>query len=172
MKTRFKYLFSLLYVVMPLLLIGSQPKDEILPPWQEGELEIHHIYTGRGESVFCIFPDGTTMLIDAGDSGPHRDPRTTPASPDNSRQPGEWIAKYISNLLNHTGKSRIDYAYLTHFHGDHMGVVYKDAPKTKKGGDYVLTGFAEVYENIPFAKLVDRDWPEYSNPVPQKGAAF
>lgn len=37
-------------------------------------MEIHHIYTGRGECVFCIFPDGTNMLIDAGDIGPYNDP--------------------------------------------------------------------------------------------------
>ena len=35
--------------------------------WKPGEMEIHHIYTGRGESNFMIFPDGTTMLVDAGD---------------------------------------------------------------------------------------------------------
>ena len=31
-----------------------------------GALEIHHISTGRGNSTLCIFPDGTTLLIDAG----------------------------------------------------------------------------------------------------------
>jgi len=49
----------------------SQEEGKVLPPWVNGEMEIHHIYTGRGEGVFCIFPDGTTMLIDAGDIGPY-----------------------------------------------------------------------------------------------------
>jgi len=38
--------------------------------WHEGEMDLHHIYTGRGESNFMIFPDGTSMLVDAGDYDP------------------------------------------------------------------------------------------------------
>lgn len=147
-------------------------EDTPLPAWTEGELEIHHIQTGRGNATFCIFPDGTTMLIDAGDIGPHRDPRTTPAVPDDSRQPGEWIARYILNRLPFTDHKKIDYACLTHFHDDHMGGVYKESSKIKKGSDYYLSGLSEIYEHIPFLKLVDRDWPKYSNPVPLKGAAI
>ena len=35
--------------------------------WKEGEFQIHFIYTGVAESMFFIFPDGTTMLLDCGD---------------------------------------------------------------------------------------------------------
>jgi len=35
--------------------------------WIKGHFQIHFIYTGASESVFLIFPDGTTMLIDCGD---------------------------------------------------------------------------------------------------------
>lgn len=149
-----------------------QTEEEIFPKWKEGEMEIHHIYTGRGESVFCIFPDGTNMLIDAGDTGPHNDPRTTHGSPDESKQAGEWIARYISRVLEYREEKKIDYAYLTHFHGDHMGGAFPDSPKTKKGGDYILSGLTEVAENIPFKKMVDRDWPTYQYPTPQKGNTF
>jgi len=135
-------------------------------------MEIHHIYTGRGECVFCIFPDGTNMLIDAGDSGPHQDPRTTHTSPNNSKQPGEWIARYISRLLVYRNEKTIDYAYLTHFHGDHMGGVFPDSPKTQKGGTYILSGLTEVAEYIPFKKMVDRDWPTYQFPKPLNGKTF
>ena len=61
--------------------------------WKKGELDIHFIYTGRGEAVFYIFPDGTSMLVDAGDhqaSVPMTDPK-----PDLSRRGGEWVARYI-----------------------------------------------------------------------------
>ena len=166
-----KKTMSLIFVsfISIITVFAQKSEEEKLSAWKEGEMEIHHIYTGRGEAVFCIFPDGTTMLIDAGDAGPHRDPRTTPASPDSSRQPGEWIARYITDRLN---CAEIDYAFLTHFHSDHMGSVFQNSPKTKKGGDYYLTGLTEVYEYIPFIKLVDRDWPTYSNPVPQEGVTF
>jgi len=148
-------------------MILAQEKGMPLPSWQEGEMEIHHIYTGRGEAVFCIFPDGTTLLIDAGDVGPHRDPQTTQASPDESRQPGEWIARYISKRLDFLPEKKIDYAFLTHFHRDHMGGVFENSPKTAKGGDYYLSGLTEVYEHLPFSKMIDRDWPSYQYPKPQ-----
>ena len=38
-----------------------------LTPWSEGELDIHTISTGRGECLFFIMPDGTTMVVDAGE---------------------------------------------------------------------------------------------------------
>ena len=34
--------------------------------WIKGHFQIHFIYTDASESVFLIFPDGTTMLIDCG----------------------------------------------------------------------------------------------------------
>ena len=37
-----------------------------LPPWTRGTLDIHQLSTGRGNAAFFIFPDGTTMLFDAG----------------------------------------------------------------------------------------------------------
>lgn len=64
-----------------------------LPPWTAGTLDIHHIVTGRGNSTFVVFPDATTMLVDAGAvvSAPaHADPL-----PDGSRTPGAWIADYV-----------------------------------------------------------------------------
>jgi beta-lactamase superfamily II metal-dependent hydrolase len=172
-----QFSISLKSVFLPFVLFisitgNSQPENQTFPNWKAGEMEIHHIYTGRGECVFCIFPDGTNMLIDAGDTGPHRDPRKTHGSPDETRQPGEWIARYISRLLDYRDEKKIDYAYLTHFHSDHMGRAFPTSPKTKNGGDYVLSGLSEVAEYLPFKTLIDRDWPTYQFPVPQKGNTF
>ena len=44
---------------------------EYLPEWQAGYLDIHQVSTGRGNAAYLIFPDGTTMLLDAGDLGVH-----------------------------------------------------------------------------------------------------
>jgi len=158
--------------LLSLFFKSNAQSENKFPKWEEGEMEIHHIYTGRGECVFCIFPDGTNLLIDAGDTGPHRDPRTTHGSPNETKQPGEWIARYILRLLDYRNEKTIDYAYLTHFHGDHMGGVFADSPKTKKGGNYVLSGLTEVAEYVPFKKMIDRDWPTYQFPTPQKGKTF
>ena len=32
--------------------------------WKQGHFQVHSIYTGVAESMFMIFPDGTSMLID------------------------------------------------------------------------------------------------------------
>ena len=98
----------------------SYPEPEYLPQWQQGWMDIHTIATGKGDASFIIMPDGTTMLIDAGDVTGGR--FKAPALPDDSRRPGEWIARYIlefSKGLPHP--QRVDYLWLTHFHEDHMG---------------------------------------------------
>src|SRR5207342_3548256 len=91
-----------------------------------GTLDIHQINTGRGNAALLIFPDGTTMLLDAGDGG-NLPPRGTPPKPDASRTPAEWIARYIRHMLAHDPSPALDYGYLTHFHDDHMGALTKVA---------------------------------------------
>lgn len=140
----------------------AQTVGERLPPWTEGSLDIHQINTGRGNAAFFIFPDGTTMLIDAGDLV-RSSPRVTEPRPDNSRGPGEWIARYIHHLLSPDGV--LDYAYLTHFHADHMGGLSPGA-KVSKSGAYKLTGITEVGEFIRIKKILDRGWPDYNFPQP------
>ncbi|MBT4139859.1 MAG: hypothetical protein HOE48_18215, partial [Candidatus Latescibacteria bacterium] len=38
-----------------------------LPSWTDGILDLHHINTGFGDAAFYVLPDGTTMLVDAGE---------------------------------------------------------------------------------------------------------
>src|ERR1044072_2776377 len=47
----------------------AQHPGQPLPPWTPGTLDIHQINTGRGNAALLIFPDGTSMLLDAGDGG-------------------------------------------------------------------------------------------------------
>jgi len=64
-----------------------------LEPWSKGTLDVHQISTGRGNAALVVFPDGTTLLYDAGDTGDGI-PLAT-AVPDGTRAPGEWIARYV-----------------------------------------------------------------------------
>ena len=98
----------------------AQQVGQPLPAWTPGTLDIHQINTGRGNAALLIFPDGTSMLLDAGDGG-NPPPRGTPPKPDGSRTPGEWIARYIRHMLAHDASPALDFGFLTHFHGDHMG---------------------------------------------------
>ncbi len=162
--------FLFLYVLILCACLGdvtpvsAQTVGEPLPPWTEGTLDIHQISTGKGNSAFFILPDGTSMLVDAGALG-SRTIRHVEPSPDDSRTPGEWIARYIKRVHPLHDAAVIDYALLTHFHGDHMGEV-SETSKMSGSGNYRLSGITEVAEYIPIREILDRGWPDYDFPSP------
>lgn len=135
-----------------------------LPAWSRGELDIHHINTGRGEAQVLILPDGTSLLVDTSGRTVEKPPFSLPTKPDASRPPGEWVARYVRRVLPGHAKG-IDYALLTHFHGDHMGVIVEDSPRSALG-EYQLSGITEIAEHLPIAKIIDRGWPDYDYPAP------
>ncbi|MGI6573468.1 MAG: ComEC/Rec2 family competence protein [Fermentimonas sp.] len=148
------------------VIAGQEKQPEIglpYPDWEEGELDIHHIYTGRGEANFFILPDGTSMLIDAGNYDRQDYLLMTPALPDTTRQAGEWIARYIERVNPH--KDHVNYFFLSHFHDDHFGEVRNTMQMTTgRDPDYILSGISEVAEQIHFDKLVDSSYPRYDFP--------
>ena len=154
----------LLFFVLFSATVRSQSIGEILPGWTPGTLEIHQISTGRGNSALFIFPDGTTMLVDAG-AQVGTNPRWAAPRPDDSRTPGEWISRYVRQMLKTDAPVRLDYVLITHFHSDHMGQ-FSESEKVSKSGQYKLTGITEVGENLPIGKLMDRGWPDYDYPAP------
>lgn len=64
--------------------------------WREGELRLSFFNTGRGETMFFVFPDGRSMLLDCGDE------RTLEAI----------------EAMNPKGRD-IDIVELSHYHSDH-----------------------------------------------------
>ncbi|GLB51308.1 hypothetical protein NBRC110019_03470 [Neptunitalea chrysea] len=128
------------------------------PKWEEGILEIHHINTGRGDAAYFILPDGTTMLVDAGDTS-ETHPRTlsvrnAPLTPNRSKTAPQWIVDYIKQFSPKVNKE-IDYAIITHYHDDHFGEV-DSIRKISDKGDYQLTGITEVGTLVPIHTLIDR----------------
>ena len=135
-------------------------------PWRAGWLDLHHISTGRGNSMLAILPDGTSLMVDAGAVDESSDARAlAPARPDASRRPGEWIARYAARQLAATPAKQIDTFVLSHFHGDHMGQLTARSPQSKMG-DYKLTGVSDVAETLPIRRVLDRGFPDYSYPGP------
>ncbi|WP_425601090.1 lamin tail domain-containing protein [Halosolutus halophilus] len=67
----------------------------------EGELEIHHIDVGQGDSTLIVTPANETILIDSGDW----------------RQDGSEVIAY----LEAQGIDRIDHLVATHADADHIG---------------------------------------------------
>jgi beta-lactamase superfamily II metal-dependent hydrolase len=143
--------------------VGAGP---VMEPWRRGWLEIHHISTGRGNSVLAILPDGASVMIDAGAVKASSGADVAAARPDGSRRPGEWIGRYARHHLRTAPRQEIGTFLLTHLHGDHMGEYTDDLPLAK-GGEYRLAGVGDVAEVLPIRRIVDRGWPEYSYPAPQ-----
>lgn len=169
MKPAIGYFFIALFVFHLNSRAQTAGRGQPLPAWQEGWLDLHHINTGRGNAAFYIFPDGTTMLFDAGEQDP-ADPRTWSARnstphPNNSKKPYEWIAAYI-RLFGPAGQNPvIDYAAISHFHDDHFGAFYPEAPLSASG-KYRLTGMTGVGTLLPIHCMLDRGYPAYDYPAP------
>ena len=143
------------------------PDSEVGKPyrgWQEGELDLHFIHTGAGENAFHVFPDGTTVLLDAGDWDHEHYKDGVPEKPDRSRRPGEWIARYIKRIRPDI--DAIDYVMASHFHTDHIGDgKFGAGMTTDRDPNYQLSGIAHVGEFYRFGTAFDRGYPGYDKPT-------
>ncbi len=142
---------------------------EPLPAWSPGYFYIHHISTGRGNATYFVFPDGTTLLIDAGEADRKfaesvAPLKAFPPRPDGAHSAGYWIADYIRQFAPAGRSVKLDYALITHFHTDHIGTITPDSPMSRTGA-YRLAGITEVAERIPIDTLIDRAAPSYDYPV-------
>ena len=163
---------------------------EPLPLWQEGWLDIHSINGGRGESFYYIFPDGTTMLVDAAGAndfeieGP--DGSGIYSRPSQQYSSGNVIVRYLGHFAPEIAGGRIDYMMISHYHSDHMGgytsnfakygwrVVDKNGTITPainlNAGGFLLNGLPEVGISWPIVKLIDRgDWNNRASTVWESG---
>jgi beta-lactamase superfamily II metal-dependent hydrolase len=141
-----------------------EAESDEFEPWRAGFLDIHHVSTGRGNSTLLICPDGKSIMIDAG-AVKSASEGMDAARPNGSRRPGEWIGRYALHHMRTAPRQELDYFVLTHFHGDHMGDLFPDSPRSRYG-DYRLTGVTDVAELIPIHCLIDRGFPAYDYPAP------
>lgn len=139
--------------------------NDALPLWSEGYFDIHQIDTGRGNSTLLIFPDGTTMMIDAG-AGNASEETSSKAHPNTRFRPGQWQALYAGG---YSGAKSLDYFLTTHIHPDHIGDITGDSPLSADG-TYRLTGVSDVDAMLPITTLIDRAYPEYGSTPPLQAA--
>ena len=143
---------------------GSFRTGSTLPMWQEGWLDIHAINTGRGESFWFIFPDGTTMLLDASGSLPQEthplDPPGCISRPSPDISAGRVIIDYVNHFMPDVANGKVDYFMLSHYHGDHMGAWRAKPEKYGIGvhpeGGFELISLGEVASELPIGTLIDR----------------
>ncbi len=79
---------------------AQQPQEQAQSVVLSEKLKIHIIDVGQGDSTLVELPNGTAMLIDAGE-----------------REYGRSVVSYVKAL----GYKRIDYLVGTHPHSDHIG---------------------------------------------------
>ena len=134
--------------------------------WKKGHFQVHFIFTGLCESMFLIFPDGTSMLLDCGDHEyKSRGNRPVPILPSEDRHTGEWIARYVQRV-NPNGRD-VDYMMLSHYHCDHGGYPVYHAGFADHGGQQIcLSGFSHAAEYLNFGKAFDRCFPAAGDPLP------
>ncbi|ETZ20981.1 hypothetical protein [Pedobacter sp. V48] len=163
-----KRLILIVIALVCLQELSNAQNKKPIPAWKAGNLDIIIFKTGRGDAIFTIMPDGTTMLSDPGELD-LTDPRTesdrnSRAYPNASRFADEWISTYIRQVSPSKKPSFVDYAFITHFHDDHYGLIYEGARKSRNG-DYYLSGMTGVGDQISFGKILDRGYPNYNTPV-------
>ena len=124
-----------------------------LPDWSEGHLDIHLINTGRGECCFYILPDGTTLLVDAGEvqSNAFTIPKNVPAH--------RVYAYYIKHFIP-SDKKVIDYCAPSHLHIDHIGG--EDSLFGTAEAGYRKSGLTALYDYVPYNHILDQAYPNYT----------
>lgn len=97
-------LISSIVLLLAILLLSSCVAENAtpaqVPKLEEGIMAVHFFDVGQGDSEFIQFPNGETMLIDAGET-----------------DMGETVVEDIKAL----GYSEITYIVATHPHSDHIG---------------------------------------------------
>jgi len=136
--------------------------------WQDGYLDIHHLSTGAGDCIYMIMPDGTTMMVDAGNKIETGD--SYPGQlPNSNKTTGEWITDYVNHFATEasfTNPKHVDYLLVTHFHDDHVGSISSTSKCTLSSDKtYKMTGVSRVANLLKIGKIIDRDYPDYCNPV-------
>ncbi len=131
---------------------------ETLPDWSEGTLDIHAINTARGECTFFILPDGTTMVVDAGEFiHQSKKMKNDAQRPNEFTRPADTFANYIRHFSPR--KDSIDYFMVSHYHMDHMGQMEPEY-SVSSNGNYIESGVTALYDRMPFRMVIDRAYPD------------
>ena len=90
------------------------------PDLARGKLEVTVLDVGQGDAILTAFPDGTTMLVDAGGVPGMRGVQHVGGA----RASFDIGEEVVSPYLWHRGLKRLDVVAVTHAHQDHLGGVY------------------------------------------------
>ena len=105
--------------------------EKTLPAWRPGMMDLHFIYTGRGENMFYRLPDGTSVLNDVGEFyRPSELKLGTVLLPSAERLGGDWVCRYLHRIYP---EKEIDYTVFSHWYLDHVGHASWDRMEDPRG---------------------------------------
>ncbi|HMT09885.1 MAG TPA: ComEC/Rec2 family competence protein, partial [Pyrinomonadaceae bacterium] len=114
-QVRFRFdrlvLPSLIAMVLLVVLVVVHPFSV---QTHDRKLHVSFLDVGQGDSIFIVFPNGKTMLVDGGG---RFDYNKNNSFERDSRSIGESV---VSEFLWSEGRSRIDYVVATHADADHV----------------------------------------------------
>ncbi len=160
---------SLIFTLCILAACGVEKPEvgKTLTAWQEGELDVHFINTARGECIWQVMPDGTTVLIDASGSllqfGVEK-AEPLIAKPNDQISSGQVIVDYINHFNPEVSKGHINYFVLSHLDGDHYGSYNADLPM-HESGKFKIASVQEIGTKLIFDNVLDRNYPDYDYPL-------
>ena len=122
-------------IILIALIIGYLTQDkteETHTVLGEDIMRVHFIDVGEGDSTFIEFPDGKTMLVDAGE-----------------QTEGEKVLEYIKNCKS----DRVDFLVGTHPHSDHIGGLETVVRNLEIGSVYMpkVSHNTKTFENLILA---------------------
>ena len=132
--------------------VGTSPEiGKPLRLWKRGELDIHFLSFGRGETGFYILPDGTTWLNDCGEYSIDR--KQCPLLPDETGNNGTWTIRYLREIMS---AREIDYLTISHWHTDHAGNRF-----VKAGDGSKSNGSCAVADAFRVRRYLDFEYPDF-----------
>ena len=117
---------------------------------KDGDLQVHFIDVGQGDSIAIRFPDDKTMLIDAGD-----------------KEANKTLIPYLNNVFFANDEEKeFDYALLTHSDSDHCGSmdeVYDEFQVNISIRPYVFSTKSEYEMNDNVYNALEKDTIAYKD---------
>jgi competence protein ComEC len=118
------------------LVLASSLVYLLTKSFKEKNLEVSFLDVGQGDAAFIRFPNGNTMLIDAGNSSAYWDNGV----------------KTILPFLKKRGKLHINYLVGSHGHNDHIGGIYSLISRIRVD-TLVLSGYK--YNTMNYNNLIN-----------------